>query len=111
MCVIRTITHISTEYVDTCPNSPSSDNKTLTLLRSDPYAKLVHTGTDQHRVHRPMATIPGQCFSIGAFTCKHVSIRGYKYCDLMRDNASQMIYCDFIKNRTAGEIYCFLTDT
>ena len=53
MCVIRTITHISTEHVDTCPNSPSSgidltprtlNSRTLTFLRSDPYAKLVYTG-------------------------------------------------------------------
>ena len=40
-----------------------------------------------------------------------VSIRGYKYCDLMRDNASQMIYCNFTKNRTADEILRSLTDT
>ena len=40
-----------------------------------------------------------------------VSIRGYKYCDLMRDNASQMIYCNFTKNRTADEIIRSLTDT
>ena len=58
-----------------------------------------------------MPTIPGQCFSIDAFTCKHVSIRGYKYCNLMRDNASQMIYCNFTKNRTADEIVRSLNDT
>ena len=35
--------------------------------------ELRQTATDQHRVHRPMPTIPGQCFSIDAFACKHVS--------------------------------------
>ena len=75
------------------------------------YGELRQTVTDQHRVHRPMPTTPGQCFSIDAFTCKHVSIRGYKYCDLMRDNASQMIYCNFTKNRTADEVVRSLTDT
>ena len=75
------------------------------------YGELRQTSTDQHRVHRPMSTKPSQCFSIDAFTCKHVSIRDYKYCVLMRDNASQMIYCNFAKYRTADKINRSLTDT
>ena len=85
--------------------------KVRPICKACAYGELRQTATDQHRVHRPMPTIPGQCFSIDAFTCKHVSIRGYKYCDLMRDNASQMIYCNSTKNRTADEIVRSLTDT
>ena len=34
----------------------------------------------------------------------HISYRGYKYCDVMRDGASQMIYCNFTKSRGAEDI-------
>ena len=62
------------------------------------------TATDRHRIHRPLPTVPRQCFLIDAFACGHTSQRGYKYCDLMRDVVSQMIYCNFTKNREADDI-------
>ena len=91
--------------------SDTDVSKVRPICKACAYGVLRQTATDQHRVHRPMPTIPGQYFYIDAFTCKHVSIRGYKYCDLMRDKASQMIYCNFTKNRAAGEIVRSLTDT
>ena len=39
-----------------------------------------------------------------AFACGHTSHRGFKYCDVMRDGASQMIFCNFTKSRGAEEI-------
>ena len=71
--------------------------KVRPICKACAYGELRLTAMDQHQVHRLMPTIPGQCLSIDAFTCKHVSIRGYKYSDLMRDNASQMIYCNFTR--------------
>ena len=53
--------------------------------------------------------MPGQSFSIDAFSCTHLSIRGFKYCDLMRDNASQMIYCNFTKSRAAEDLVKLFT--
>ena len=34
----------------------------------------------------------------------HTSHRGLKYCDVMRDGASQMIFCNFTKSRGTEEI-------
>ena len=103
----RVCGHMSKQFIlwhrSHSKNAQFSDTdvaKVKPICKACAYRELRQTATDQHRVHRPMPTLPGQCFSIDAFTCKHVSIRGYKYCDLMRDNASQMIYCNFTKNRT-----------
>ena len=74
------------------------------LCKACIYGEDRQTATDRHRIHRPLPTVPGQSFLIDAFACGHTSQRGYKYCDLMRDGASQMIYCNFTKNREADEI-------
>ena len=68
------------------------------------YGEQRQIGTDFHQVHKPLPTVPGQNFSIDAFSCTHRSIRGFKYYDLMRDNASQMIYCNFTKSRAAEDM-------
>ena len=39
-----------------------------------------------------------------AFACGHTSHRVFKYSDVMRDGASQMIFCDFTKSRGAEDI-------
>ena len=44
------------------------------------------------------------CFAVDAFACGHTSHRGFKYCNVMRDGASQMIFCNFTKSRGAEEI-------
>ena len=103
-------------YVDICPNPTSSgtvstprmlSSRMVMPLEFDHYARRAYMGrtaTDRHRIHRPLPTVPGQCFLIDAFACGQISQRGYKYCDLMRDGASQMMYCNFTKNREADEI-------
>ena len=62
------------------------------------YGEDRQTSTDGHRIHRPLPTIQGQCFAVDAFSCGHISHRGFKYCDVMRDGASQMIFCNFTKS-------------
>ena len=79
-------------------------NKTRPICRACVYGESRQTGTDHHRIHRPLPTRAGQCFYVDAFTCSHRSTCGYKYCDLMRDGASQMIYCNFTRNRSAEEV-------
>ena len=75
------------------------------------YGESRQVGTDPHRDHRPLPTTAGQCFAIDAFSCTHISTRGFRYCDLMRDLGSQMIYCNFTKSRSAEEIVNALTRT
>ena len=41
---------------------------------------------------------------VDAFASGHASHRGFKYCDVMRDGASQMIFCNFTKSRGAEEL-------
>ena len=81
------------------------------ICRTCAYGESRQMGTDNHRVHRPMPTIPGQVFYIDAFSCSVTSVRGFKYCDLMRDGASQMIYCNFTRSRSAQDIIQALTIT
>ena len=78
--------------------------KVRPICKACAYREQRQTGTDSNRVHRPLSIVPGQSFSINAFSCTHHSIRGFKYRDLMRDNASQMIYCNFTKSRAAEDM-------
>ena len=78
--------------------------KVRPLCKACVYGEDRQTSTDRHRIHRPLPTIAGQCFAVDAFACGHISYRGYKYCDVMRDGASQMIYCNFTKSRGAEDI-------
>ena len=78
--------------------------KVRPICKACVYGESRQTGTDQHRIHRPLPTRAGQCFYVDAFTCGHRSACGYKYCDLMRDGASQMIYCNFTKSRSSEEV-------
>ena len=66
--------------------------KVRSIRKACAYGKQRQTGTDSNQVHRLLPTVQEQSFSIDDFTCTHHSIRGYKYCDVMRDNAMQMIY-------------------
>ena len=85
--------------------------KVRPICKACVYGESRQTGTDPHRVHRPQPTIAGRQFDIDAFACKHTSRRGFNYCDLMRDKASQMIYCNFTKSRSASEVVDALTRT
>ena len=91
--------------------SDSEASKVRPICKSCAYGESRQTGTDHHRVHRPLPTIPGQCFVIDAFACTHVSRRGYRYCDLMRDGASQWIYCNFTPSRLARDVVSALSRT
>ena len=75
------------------------------------YGESRQTGTDHHQGHRPLPTQPGQCFVIDAFSSTTTSVRGYRYCDLMRDGASQMIYTNFTETRSADDITSALERT
>ena len=81
------------------------------ICRVCAHGSTKQTGTDHLRIHRPLATRPGQGFVMDAFTCAHASRKGNKYCDLMRDVASQMIYYNFSKSRSAADIKTALTET
>ena len=85
-------------------NANFSDAKVRPICKDCAYGEQRQTGTDSNQVHRPLPTVPGQSFSIDTFSCTHRSIRGFKYCELMRDNASQMIYCNFTKSRAAEDM-------
>ena len=89
----------------------SEANKIRPICEACVTGELRQGNTDHHRIHRPMPTIPGQCFAIDAFTASVLSVRGFRYCDLMRDLASQAIYCHFTKDRSAAEIIRSFKDT
>ena len=94
-------------YRENSKNAKFSDadaKKVRPLCKACVYGEDRQTSTDQHRIHRPLPTIEGQCFVVDAFACGHTSHRGFKYCDVMRDGASQMIYCNFTKSRGAEDI-------
>ena len=68
------------------------------------FGALSPTNTDQYRTHREIPLIPGQCFSLDAYTHTSVSTRGKKYCDLYTDLATRRIYPVFTKDRSAQEL-------
>ena len=46
-------------------------------------------------------------FAVDAFACGHTSHRGFKYCDVMRDGASQMIFLQLYKESgSRGDSKC-----
>ena len=60
--------------------------------------------TDHRRVHRPRPSLPGQQFSVDAFSCTTTSRNGHNYCDLFTDLSSGVRYPVFTKTRTAAEL-------
>ena len=82
--------------------SDADAKKIRPLCKACVYGEDRQTSTDRYRIHRPLPTIEGQCFVVDAFACGHTSHRGFKYCDVMRDGASQMIFCNFAKSRGGG---------
>ena len=69
------------------------------LYTASVYDEDRQTSTDSHRIQRPLPIIEGHCFVVDAFACGHRSHRGFKYCDVIRDGASQ-----YIKSRGAEEM-------
>ena len=51
-----------------------------------------------------LPTRASQSFYVDAFPCQHRPSCGYKYCNLMRDGASQIIYCNLTRKRSADEV-------
>ena len=76
-------------------------NATSEGLISDPTFK----GLGIKAIH-----IEGQCFVADTFACGHTSHRGFKYCDVMRDGASQMIFCNFEKSQRIYQAMEFKSD-
>lgn len=62
------------------------------------------TRTNQHRQHRSQPTIPGQQFSLDAYTHARASYRNHIYCDLLTDLATGRIYPIYTKDRSASEL-------
>ena len=107
----RVCGHMSDPYIkwhrENSKNAKFSDadaKKVRPLCKACVYGEDRQTSTDRHRIHRPLPTMGGQCFVVNAFACGRASHRGFKYCDVMRDGASQMIYCNFTKSRGAEDI-------
>ena len=68
------------------------------------FGELGPTNTDQYREHREIPLIPGQCFTLDAYTHHCYSNRGRKYCNLFTDLATRRIYPVFTKSREAHEL-------
>ena len=109
----RVCGHMSDPYIKFSHVRENSKNAKFTdadakkvrpLCKACVYGEDRQTSTDRHRIHRPLPTVQGQCFPVDAFACGNISHRGYKYCDVMRDGASQMIHCNFTKSRGAEDI-------
>ena len=97
----RVCGHMSDPYIKW---HRENSKKVRPLCKACVYGEDRQTSTDRHRIHRPLPTVQGQCFAVDAFACWHISHRGFKYCDVMRDGASQMIFCNFTKSQGAEDI-------
>jgi hypothetical protein len=84
--------------------SNSDENKRRGICQGCVYGSLAPTNTDQYRQHREIPLIPGQCFSLDAYTHTRVSSRGRLYCDLFTDLATRRVYPVFTKDRSAQEL-------
>ena len=84
--------------------SDSDENKRRGICQGCVYGSLAPTNTDQYRQHREIPLIPGQCFSLDAYTHTKVSSRGRLYCDLFTDLATRCVYPVFTKDRSAQEL-------
>ena len=62
------------------------------------------TRTDRYRQHRTKPTVPGEQFSLDAYTRTRPSYRRNLYCDLLTDLATGRIYPLFTKDRSASEL-------
>ena len=68
------------------------------------YGGAHQTPTDPYRDHRPIPLIPGQCFTLDAYTHSTRSSRGHLYCDIFTDLATRRHYPVFTKDRSAHEL-------
>ena len=60
--------------------------------------------TDHRRDHRPSPSLPGQQFSLDAFSCTTPSRANHNYCDIFTDICTSIRYPVFTKTRTALEL-------
>jgi hypothetical protein len=60
--------------------------------------------TDHRRDHRPTPSLPGQQFSLDAFSCTTPSRSNHTYCDIFTDLYTGIRYPVFTKTRTAPEL-------
>jgi hypothetical protein len=86
-------------------NSKFDENvKSRSVCKGCVYGSLASTPTDHFREHRPLPVIPGQCFSLDAYTHGVQSTRGNYYCDIYTDLATRRCYPVFTKDRSAHEL-------
>ena len=90
--------------------SDSDENKYRGICKGCVFGNCSQTATDHHRQHRDIPLIPGQCFSLDAYTHSIVSSRGNLYCDIYTDLATRRHYPVFTRNRSAEEL-CMKTRT
>jgi Reverse transcriptase (RNA-dependent DNA polymerase) len=74
------------------------------VCQSCVYGSMHQTRTDRYREHRPHTTIPGQQWSVDAYSHNRSSYRRKLYCDLFTDNGNGRIYCVFTKDRSSKEL-------
>ena len=84
--------------------SEKDENRDRGICQGCVFGALGPTNTDQFRTHREIPIIPGQCFSLDAYTHTSVSARGRRYCDLYTDLATRRVYPVFTKDRSAQEL-------
>ena len=74
------------------------------VCQSCVYGSMHQTRTDHHRQHRLRTTIPGQQFTIDAYSHTRASYRRKLFCDLLTDTANGRIYPIFTKDRSSKEL-------
>ena len=79
-------------------------SKSRPVCPSCVYGGMHQTRTSHHRQHRGQPTIPGQQFSLDAYTHTRASYRNHVYCDLLTDLATGRIYPIYTKDRSASEL-------
>ena len=65
------------------------------------YGAMHETRTDRYRQHRPKPTVPGQQYSLDAYTHTHPSFRRHLCYDLLTDLATGRTYTE---DRSAPEL-------
>ena len=62
------------------------------------------TRTDRYREHRIGTRVPGQQFTVDAYSHTSMYYRRKIYCDLITDTGNGRIFCLFTKDRSSKEL-------
>ena len=74
------------------------------VCQSCVYGGMHQTRTDRYRQHREYTDIPGQQFTLDAYSHTRRSYRRNLFCDLLNDVATGRVYPLFTKDRSAKEL-------